>query len=542
LQNSCPILSIRDLTIHFMVQGAPVYAVQELSFDIGQGATWALAGESGSGKSTIALAIMGLLPPTAVVSGQIWLQAADMQAPINLLQLPVAERRVLSGRVLSMIFQEPASALNPVLRCGQQIIETLRQHQKLSEQEAKSVALQWLKDLQFDDPQRIFDSYPHQISGGQCQRVMVAIALCCHPHLLLADEPTTALDTDTQREIVDLLRNLQQKRQFSLLFISHDLDLVQNICQQVLILHDGKKVETGPTDAVFQNPQHPYTRGLLGCRPQENRRLRRMPMMSDFLEGRAAVLQEIPPEENTQRRAFIKNQPVVLEVQNATIRYPVQKNLLGSPTRWLDVIQGVSFALRKGETLGIAGASGSGKSSLARALVRMTPLHEGGIFWHQNEVITPLHTLSDTQFTPFRQKIQLVFQDAKSALNPLKTIGAALEEPLRIHRLYKTPEAIRSRVNELLSAVHLSESLASRYPHELSGGQRQRANLARALSVEPQVLICDEVVSALDVSTQGAMLNLLADLQAQFGLSILFISHDRKVLHQCCDHILYLSN
>jgi len=370
--------------------------------------------------------------------------------------------------------------------------------------------------------------------------VMIAMAVSCHPAVLIADEPTTALDSQTQEGILQLLAELQQERQCSLLFISHDLAVISKICNRVAVLRNGIKVEEGDTRQVFQQPKHPYTRGLVACRPSNSQKLYRLPTIEDFLAEQQPAPRLVLPEETAARKQQLSAQPPLLEVQNLTVHYPVEKDFFGRTIKWLDAVQQANFTLFPGETLGIAGESGSGKSTLGRAIVRMAPIHSGTITYRMNDQRLSLTQLTAAQFMPVQREIQLVFQDPYSSLSPGKSIGEAIKEPMKVHNLHENDKKRQEKTIELLELIGLDGNFFKRYPHELSGGQRQRVCIARALSVQPRLLICDEIVSALDVSVQAVILNLLLDLQEKLGLSYLFISHDQNVLFQLCDRILQM--
>jgi len=536
------ILSIRNLTLDFLMQDTTVRAVNSLNLDLQRGETMGLVGESGSGKSVTALMAMGLLHHTAAqrISGEILYFPDEDSEPIDLLKIPRQDRWKYRGAHLSMIFQETMTSLNPVMRCGKQVAETIVQHQGLTQSEARQETLRLFSRVQLGDVQRIYDSYPHQISGGQKQRVMIAMAVSCHPAVLIADEPTTALDSQTQEGILQLLAELQQERQCSLLFISHDLAVISKICNRVAVLRNGIKVEEGDTRQVFQQPKHPYTRGLVACRPSNSQKLYRLPTIEDFLAEQQPAPRLVLPEETAARKQQLSAQPPLLEVQNLTVHYPVEKDFFGRTIKWLDAVQQANFTLFPGETLGIAGESGSGKSTLGRAIVRMAPIHSGTITYRMNDQRLSLTQLTAAQFMPVQREIQLVFQDPYSSLSPGKSIGEAIKEPMKVHNLHENDKKRQEKTIELLELIGLDGNFFKRYPHELSGGQRQRVCIARALSVQPRLLICDEIVSALDVSVQAVILNLLLDLQEKLGLSYLFISHDQNVLFQLCDRILQM--
>lgn len=519
------ILDVIGLNVEFPTRGGVVQAAKEVGFQLNAGRTLGIVGESGSGKSVSALSIMRLLPAGKCrQSGQIFL-SDGIAAPVPLHQLSEQEMQRVRGRRIGMIFQEPMSSLNPVFRCGDQVAEVLRLHLGMSVPAAVEHTLEWFDKVQLPDPARIFKSFPHQLSGGQKQRVMIAMALCCRPDLLIADEPTTALDVTVQKAILDLIRELQDNTGAACLFISHDLGVISELAHDVAVMRQGAIVETGPIAEVFRNPQHPYTKGLIACRPPLHKRLHRLPVVSDFLspDTPAATTSEATP------RRIDRSQPL-LDVRSLHVRYP------GRPP--VQALSDVSFVLYPGETLGIVGESGSGKTTLGRALLRLTDAQSGEA-WYQGQ---NLLSLSGGGLRVLRRDLQMIFQDPYAALNPRQTIGQAILEPLEWHGLCRNQAEGKELAANLLQQVGLGSEYLHRYPHELSGGQRQRACIARALSVNPRLLICDESVSALDVSVQAQVLNLLQDLRDANGLSMIFISHDISVIRQISDRVLVMKD
>lgn len=501
----------------------PAPVVAGVSFTLDKGETLAVVGESGSGKSLTALAVMGLLPRHASVKGHVEWKGQDI------VPWPDKRRRVLRGKDMAMIFQEPMSSLNPVLTCGYQVAEVLRVHKGLNRRQAHDRTLELLDEVKLPDPERIYRSYPHQISGGQKQRVMIAMAMACKPALLIADEPTTALDVTVQKEILELLRRLQQENGMALLFISHDLALVRQLSHRVAVMYQGKIVEEGAAAALFSEPHEAYTRGLMACRPPLEGRPARLPVMDDFLNPLAAVQKpEIKP------RFHSPSEAVIMEVRNLSVRYVTDSDWLGRPTKWLEAVKNVSFAVHEGEVLGLAGESGCGKSTLGRAILVLQPVAEGEVLFRGQNIFR----LPSSELRKLRREIQVVFQDPYAALNPRMRIGEAIAEPMRVHRLASDGRTARMKAQELLEKVGLKADMYHRYPHEFSGGQRQRICIARALSVNPRFLVCDESVAALDVSVQAQILNLLNALRENMGLSFLFISHDLAVVrymsHRVC--------
>jgi peptide/nickel transport system ATP-binding protein len=503
-------LSVSGLTISFDVE-RPFTAVNDLSFRIEKGRTLAIVGESGSGKSLTALALMGLLPSTAeaaITNGRFL--DAD-------LRLTTHDLRLHAG----MIFQEPMSSLNPVMRVGKQIREAILVHQDISNDGAKQLAIAWLDKVRMPEPKKMYDRYPHQLSGGQKQRVMIAMAMCNHPALLIADEPTTALDATVQQEIVRLMQYLQQEHGSAMIFITHDLALATTIADDVLVMHKGKMVEYGPAEQVLKHPQQAYTKALLACRPSPQQKGYRLPVVADFINGQTPVS---PAAYSTT----VVGAPL-MEVKNLGVWFT------NSKSGYLKVVDDISFVLNKGETLGLVGESGCGKSTLGRSLVGLIPANAGQILFNG----TDLAALPIKRWSDVRPHIQMVFQDPYSSLNPRMTVGDALMEPLMVHSIVPKNE-LKKEALRLLELVQLPADSLNRYPHQFSGGQRQRIGIARALALRPELLICDESVSALDVSIQAQILNLLKDLQRELQLTYLFISHDLAVVHYISDRVMVM--
>ena len=530
------LLEINNLAIEFRSERGNTCAVDGISLSLDKGETLGIVGESGSGKSVTALSIMRLLPspPAKIVSGEILFHHPST---VQLLSLPDKEIEKIRGAQIAMIFQEPMTSLNPVFRCGHQVTEAIQLHQKTSFAEAKTRTLQLFERVKLPDPARIFNAYPHQISGGQKQRVMIAMAMSCNPSLLIADEPTTALDVTVQKTILDLMRELKEESGLSMLFISHDLGVIAEICDRVVVMLQGKIVEEGSVEKVLHQAEHPYTRGLVACRPSLKRKLWRMPTVPDFIEHKNFEARVVTPAENQARQKNLQDQAPILQVKNLNVRYPSKKNWLGKPIEWLHAVNDVSFDIFPGETFGLAGESGCGKTTLGRTIARLTEAHSGEI-WYKG---ADLQKLSEDEFRPYRREIQVVFQDPYSSLNPRMGIGEAIVEPMQVHKLHGNDRARREKAIELLETVGLQADHFNRYPHEFSGGQRQRICVARALALEPRFLVCDEMVSALDVSVQATVLNLLMDLREKFGLTYLFISHDLSVIKQMCDRLLIMN-
>ncbi|MFS8977965.1 ABC transporter ATP-binding protein [Cupriavidus necator] len=524
-----PLLSLRELTI--LYPGAERPAVSGLDLDVRQGETVALVGESGCGKSTTALALLRLLSPSAQTSGRILLEGRD------LLSLSEREMTALRGNAVSMIFQEPMTSLNPVHTVGDQVVEALRLHQPLSAQAARARAVELLDQVRIPEPQRRFHAYPHQLSGGQRQRVMIAMAIACSPRLLVADEPTTALDVTVQAQILELLDTLRRELSMAMLLITHDLGVVSRWADRVAVMHDGVKVEEQTASALFRQPAHPYTRALLGASLSTTHAPGRAP---HYRSGRL-------PELRVDRRS--DGVAAAFRLEQPALRTPVPAAPGGTPLIRIDdlhvvhrngahathAVRGVSFSVAPGETVALVGESGCGKSTLARAVLRLAE-HDGGRIVFDG---TDLASIDRRGMRPWRRAMQLVFQDPYGSLNPRKTVADLLGDALQIHGVRDRRER-RERTAAMIERVGLPASALQRYPHEFSGGQRQRIGIARALIVRPRLLVCDEPVSALDVSVQAQVLNLLADLQAEYGLACLFISHDLGVVRYIADRVLVM--
>jgi peptide/nickel transport system ATP-binding protein len=534
------LLEIKNLSITFNAKSDAVNAVDGIALHIKKGETLGIVGESGSGKSVTALSIMRLLPkqPGLTQQGEILFQPNSSEPAVDLLRLSDPEMQKIRGKAIAMIFQEPMTSLNPVFSCGDQVAEAIQLHQKMSYRQAKDSALSAFERVKLPDPKRIFQAFPHQISGGQKQRVMIAMAISCNPALLLADEPTTALDVTVQKAILELLQELKADFGLSMMFISHDLGVISEICDRVAVMYQGKIVEEGLVDQILQAPEHPYTRGLVACRPSIHRKLWRMPTVADFMENAAFDAQVVSSTESEKRNTLLYAQVPLLQVHNLEVRFPAAKNWLGATTNWVHAVNKVSFDVFSGETFGLAGESGCGKTTLARAITRLTDVHDGEILYQGTDLLR----LNDEELRPFRREIQIVFQDPYSSLNPRMTVGEAIMEPMTVHHLYDNAGDRRDKTMELLKIVGLEPPHFHRLPREFSGGQRQRICIARALSLQPRFLVCDEIVSSLDVSVQATILNLLMDLQEQFGLTYLFVSHDLSVIKQMCDRLMIMND
>nr|AGC72875.1 oligopeptide transport ATP-binding protein OppD [uncultured bacterium A1Q1_fos_97] len=523
------LLEVQNLTIRF---GANT-VVDGLSFALPKGKTLAIVGESGSGKSMTALALLGLLPTEAQLSvQQLHFQPSTAQG-FQLQNCQAKDWQQIRGKAIGMIFQEPMTSLNPLQRCGQQIDEVLRLHLGLNAQQARQRSLEWLVKVKIQDPERIYRSYPHEISGGQKQRVMIAMAMCCNPSLLLADEPTTALDATVQKDIILLMRELQQEFNTAILFISHDLSLVEGLADQVLVMQLGKLVEKGSSQQIFEQAQAPYTKALLSCRPPLDHKVARLATIDDFVEnGQKTELKEVAPPKSPVAGTNL------LEVKNLSTWFPMQKSWFGKPRQWVKAVQDASFDIKAGQTLGLVGESGSGKTTLGRSLLRLIEPTAGTIHYNGQNI----EKIEAEAMRHLRKELQIVFQDPYSSLNPRLPVGLAITEPMKVHGIGSDEQDRVDRCIALLEQVGLQADHFTRYPHEFSGGQRQRLCIARALAVQPRFLVCDEAVSSLDVSVQATVLNLLKDLQAQQGLTYLFISHDLAVVRFMCDDIMVMKD
>jgi peptide/nickel transport system ATP-binding protein len=519
------ILSVSNLRISFGVQDV-FTAVDDISFSIEKGKTLAIVGESGSGKSLTALSLMGLLPSNAIASGKIQLTTEGCIFGIN----ENTSWGQVRGEKMGMVFQEPMSSLNPVMTIGRQITETILQHQQLNEKQAKALAVSWLVKVQLPQPEKIYERYPHQLSGGQKQRVMIAMAMCNNPALLIADEPTTALDVTVQKEVIELMAGLQKDYGTAMIFITHDLALAAQIADDVMVMQKGKAVEQGSAKEVLVHPWHPYTQALLACRPSPQHKGRPLPVVADFMSATQGNRAEAQYDTvNPGRR--------ILEANNLRVWFAVETNWLGKTTQYFKAVDGVSFELRRGEVLGLVGESGCGKSTLGRTLIGLLPVYEGKVKFDAKNIAG----FTQKEWRNIRKEIQLIFQDPYASLNPRMSIADMLMEPLAVHNIVPRSER-RKEALRLLDLVQLPADSMQRYPHQFSGGQRQRLGIARALAVRPQVLICDESVSALDVSVQAQILNLLKELQQEFNLSYLFISHDLNVVHYISDRVMVMQS
>lgn len=519
-----PLLEIRKLSIQFNEQ----LALNQVNLQVLKGQIHALVGESGSGKTLTAMSIPKLVPspPAEYVSGEILLHEGNTST--DLLKLDNDSVRSFRANKISVVFQEPMTSLNPLMRCGQQILERFN-HFPITYNEKKKRVLELLEQVNLPNPIRAFNAFPHQLSGGQKQRIMIAMAISAKPSLLICDEPTTALDVTVQKEVLFLLKKIQQEEGMGILFITHDLGVVAEIADYVTVLYKGKVVEEGPCKVILQQPVHPYTQALLQCRPAMHEKGERLPVVADFLEEKKIVEEIIPFK-------TCNNDELLLEVKNISVRYSSKKNWLGKTEQWFDAVKNVSFEIKKGETVGLVGESGCGKSTLGRAILRLIEPSSGEVFFNQKNISTA--SLNDLK--NIRPQLQIIFQDPYSALSPSQRIGDALLEPIIVHQPNLPKEHSKKKVMDMLERVGLDAAAFNRYPHEFSGGQRQRIVIARALMLEPKLVVCDESVSALDVSVQAQVLNLLNDLKATMGFSALFISHDLSVIRYISDRILVM--
>ncbi len=525
-----PLVSVRDLKVSFQIDKGTIFdAVRGVSFDIPRNKTVALVGESGSGKSVTSLAILGLLPPENSIvdpASQILCEGQDLA------KLDPTKLRELRGAEISMIFQEPMTSLNPVFTVGFQLTEVLRLHMGMKPAQARKRAIELLDEVGIPDPEYKINAYPSQMSGGQQQRVMIAMAIACQPKLLIADEPTTALDVTIQKQILDLIGALQKKHQMSVLFITHDLAVVGEIADYVVVMRNGEIREQGPAKAVFESPRDPYTQALLKCRPQLERRPVRLPVIEDYMEGGTHGSRDM----RERVRGAKPSDPIVLDVRNLGKNFYSREGLFGKRT--FEAVKDVSFTLPKGKTLGLVGESGSGKTTVGLTLMRLHEATAGEAIFEGRDILS----MSAKEFMPWRRRIQIIFQNPYASLNPRFTIGHILMEPMEIHGIGANAQERTDLAFELLHKVGLPEVSFYKYPHEFSGGQRQRIAIARCLTMKPDILICDESVSALDVSVQAQVLNLLQDLQDEFGLSYIFISHDLAVVKYISDEIMVMND
>lgn len=547
------LLEVRNLVTEFRSDIYDVKAVNDVSFTVHKGRTLGIVGESGSGKSVTSLSVMRLIqtPPGQITGGQV-LFHEDNGTVTDLLKISEETMRTYRGNKIAMIFQEPMTSLNPVFTCGDQIIEAIRLHQRVSKDEARTRTLKLLKEVQLPRPESMMTSYPHQLSGGQKQRVMIAMAMSCNPSLLIADEPTTALDVTVQATILDLMRQLQQQHGMSMMFITHDLGVIAEIADDVIVMYKGKIVETGTVQEIFENPQHPYTKGLLACRPRLDKKLKILPTVRDFMDetetGEISVRSqtsvdallhelEFSPTEIADRNSRLAQMKPLLDVQDLQVYFPIKSGVFGRTAGYVKAVDGITFNVKPGETLGLVGESGCGKTTTGRAVLRLVEPTGGNVMFDGKDV----RSLSSADLKNLRKDFQIIFQDPYSSLNPRLSVGSAIMEVLTVHNIGANDAERKEHVLYLLDKVNLLPRHFSNYPHEFSGGQRQRICIARALALKPKLLICDESVSALDVSVQAQVLNLLVDLRDEFKLTYIFISHDLSVVKFISDRIAVMN-
>jgi peptide/nickel transport system ATP-binding protein len=548
-----PLLEVRNLVTEFRSDVYNVKAVNDVSFTVHRGRTLGIVGESGSGKSVTSLSAMRLIPnpPGRITGGEIIFHESDGTAT-DLLKITEEKMRSYRGNRLAMIFQEPMTSLNPVFTCGDQIIEAIKLHQKVSTEDARARTLHLLNEVKLPRPEQMMTSYPHQLSGGQKQRVMIAMAMSCNPDLLIADEPTTALDVTVQATILDLMRQLQREHNMAMMFITHDLGVIAEIADDVIVMYKGRIVEQGPVMQIFEDPQHPYTKGLLACRPRLDRKLKVLPTVRDFMEEsesgvitartRETVDERIDEvsfsaDEIASRNARLATEAPLLDVKNLEVHFPIKSGFFGRTSGVVKAVDDITFNVKPGETLGLVGESGCGKTTTGRAVLRLVEPTSGSVMFDGKDV----RALGANELKKMRRDFQIIFQDPYSSLNPRLSVGSAIMEVLTVHGIGDNEKERKEHVMYLLDKVNLLPRHFSNYPHEFSGGQRQRICIARALALKPKLLICDESVSALDVSVQAQVLNLLVSLRDEFKLTYIFISHDLSVVKFISDRIAVMN-
>ena len=521
-------LQVKNLSIKFLSHENEIEVVKKISFDLGVNKILGIVGESGSGKSVTSLAILGLLSKNAILEGEIFFNEK------NLVALSNKEFEKIRGKKIGMIFQEPMSSLNPTITCGKQVYEVLKQHTDLNKNEIFKEVIALFEKVKLPLPDRIFKAYPHQLSGGQKQRVMIAMAIACKPDLLIADEPTTALDVSVQKEIIALLKELQVENKMSVLFISHDLPLVSEIADNVIVIYEGAIIEQGKTKDIFRTPQKQYTKGLINSKPSLSKRFKKLPTVSDFIEKNTFPEIYSTLERNQFHQKLYDAKPL-LEIVNLKKYFESRKGFSKNTT--IKAVDDVSFKLYEGETLGLVGESGCGKTTLGRSIIHLEEITSGKIFYKGKDITV----LSKPELVNLRKEIQIIFQDPFSSLNPRISIGNAIIEPMTVHKILPSYTDRKLYVLDLLKKVGLEEDHFNRYPHEFSGGQRQRIGIARAIALNPKIIICDESVSALDVSVQAQVLNLLNELKKVFNFSYIFISHDLSVVKFMSDQLIVMN-
>jgi peptide/nickel transport system ATP-binding protein len=526
-----PLLKIDNLSISFISNKKAKEVIHRISYDLNKNEILGIVGESGSGKSVSSLAIVGLLPKrvSQISSGEIRFNGQDLT------QITAKEFQAIRGNDIAMIFQEPMSSLNPSMRCGDQVLEIILQHTSLSKNEAKEELISLFEKVKLPTPETTYKKYPHEISGGQKQRVMIAMAIACKPKILIADEPTTALDVTVQKEIIELLKTLQEDNEMSIIFISHDLSLVSEIADRILVMYQGEIVEQGTTHDIFKHPKHNYTQALISSKPSLDIRLKQLPTISDVVNN-TIVSAKITNEQRKERHKTLYSKPPLLEIIGLEKEYISKAGFLGKSSKF-KAVDKVSFKLYEGETLGLVGESGCGKSTLGNAILQLDKATAGTILYKGKDITN----LASKTLRELRKDLQIIFQDPYSSLNPRITVGESIIEPMKVHKLYNSYKERKVKTLQLLERVGLSHEHFNRYPHEFSGGQRQRIGIARTIAVEPKLIVCDESVSALDISVQAQVLNLLNELKHNFGFTYIFISHDLAVVKYMSDNLLVMN-
>lgn len=530
------LLSIRNLSVQFSNEGEKTIAVKNSSIEIKKGELVAIVGESGSGKSVTALSLLQLLPKQSIISGKVVFFQKEKK-PVDLISLKEKSINKIRGKNIAMIFQEPMTSLNPVFTCGKQVMEVIKLHQQVSLKVAKEKTIALFEKVKLPDPHAIINRYPHELSGGQKQRVMIAMAMSCNPSLLIADEPTTALDVTVQKTILELIKELQLQNEMGVILITHDLGVVADIADKIVVMYKGEIVEQGSTKEILQSPQHVYTKALLACRPAGKAKGERLPVVSDFI-GEASQITDDGQQatESIRTETASEKKDVVLKVENLKVYFPIRNKIFSKATDYFKAVDDVSFEVHEGETLGLVGESGCGKTTLGRAILQLVPATSGNIYLNGKDITT----IKSVALRNLRKDLQIVFQDPYGSLNPRITIGDSIMEPLQVHGILENKNQRKEKVISLLEKVSLKSDHFNRHPHQFSGGQRQRICIARALALDPSFLIFDESVSALDVSVQAQVLNLLNDLKKEFGFTSIFISHDLSVVRYISDRILVM--